>query len=353
VKISTKTIKSYCRHRLATPDRPTTVCCHPIKFILLRPILRVDADRGLFYRAAVIYDERMNSSRLPDRSAPSPIQAGRFSWIACLLAVIVGPVVGLVWARVAEAAYLAPFLLFPILVGVFVGLTIVGLTRFAQIGHRPTILLAAVLAAATAVVGQHYLEYLSRYSLNSPTSALAHLTKDVPGIGEAMRRKASAENSIANCPPMAPSFAEYLLAQAKRGRPLPGGYVAAGWAAWLAWAIDALLTVAAAVAVAIPAVRVPYCNRCGTWYRTIRNGRIDVPTALRLAETCGVDAIPQLRSPRYRLSCCQGGCSPTRCELSWEEPSGAVALARVWLDGERRNQVATILDRFPADEEEE
>ena len=104
-----------------------------------------------------------------------------------------------------------------------------------------------------------------------------------------------------------------------------------------------MLTLAAAVAVTIPAFRVPYCNRCRTWYRTVRNGKIDVPTARRLAETCGVDEIAGLRSPRYRLSCCHAGCGPTYCELSWEEPNGAVDLVRVWLDAEQRNQIAAIL----------
>ena len=87
--------------------------------------------------------------------------------------------------------------------------------------------------------------------------------------------------------------------------------------------------VVGAVAVTIPAMCVPYCNRCGTWYRTIRGGKIDVPTALRLAELLGVEEIGHPRSPRFRLSACQGGCGPTRCELSWEEPDGAVDLVHV------------------------
>ena len=120
--------------------------------------------------------------------------------------------------------------------------------------------------------------------------------------------------------------------------------MAQGWLAWLSWAIDALLEIVGAVAVTIPAMRVPYCNRCGTWYRTIRGGKIDVPTALRLAELLGVDEIGRFRSPRHRLSACQGGCGPTRCELSWEEPDGTVDLVQVWLDAAGRNQVAAILD---------
>jgi len=216
-------------------------------------------------------------------------------------------------------------------------MAIVGLVRFAQIGHRPTILLAAVLAAAVTAAGQHYLNYLAAYHWRHPAvdAGLA------PG-----------QDLSALVREMAPSFGEYMQAQAQRGRLLLSGYVARNWVAWLSWAIDALLVVAAAVAVTIPATRVPYCNRCGSWYRTIRSGRIDVLTARRLAELVGVQEINHPRSARYRLSCCQGGCGPTRLELSWEEAHGAVDLARLWLDPAARNQVATILDGL-ADENSE
>ena len=115
--------------------------------------------------AAVSYHEGMETSRVLDQPDAPPTLGGRFSPVAFFLAVAIGPVVGLVWAWAAEAAqfYVAPFLLFPVLVGVFTGLTIVGLARFAQIGHRPTILLAVVLAAAVAAAGQHYFRYLSDY----------------------------------------------------------------------------------------------------------------------------------------------------------------------------------------------
>jgi hypothetical protein len=265
------------------------------------------------------------------------VPAGRFSLGSFCLALAIGPVVGLAWAWMAEEAqsYAAPFLLFPILVGVFAGLTIVATARFAQMGHRPTIVLAVVLAAAVAVVGQHYLRYVSDYSRPATPAPGGVAGQDL----SALARK------------LAPGFGQYLRAQADHGRPLLGQYVAKGWAAWLSWAIDAMLTLAAAVAVTIPAFRVPYCNRCRSWYRTVRNGKIDVPTARRVAETCGVDEIAGLRSPRYRLSCCHAGCGPTYCELSWEEPRGSVDLVRLWLDAEKRNQLTAILDELAEDDE--
>ncbi|MCE5301489.1 MAG: hypothetical protein LLF97_00080 [Planctomycetaceae bacterium] len=217
--------------------------------------------------------------------------------------------------------YFAPAIVFPLLLGAITGLTIVGFIRFAGIGHRPTILSAVVLSAAIATVGLHYQHYRMTYDEHRTASDLA-------GFAQQLR----------------PSFAEYLQAQAERGRPLPYGYVARGAMAWITWAIDALLIVAAAVLVTLPALRSPYCNRCETWYRTVRGAKIDQTTARRLAERLGVDEIGRMQSPRFRLSACQGGCGPTRCELSWEEPDGSVAMVRVWLDPAGRNAVAALLD---------
>jgi hypothetical protein len=273
----------------------------------------------------------MESAEKPIRTLPSPAAEGCFSWTGLLLAILVAPLFGLVWAWVAEVAqsYFAPIILFPILLGILAGLSIVGLVRFTQLGHRPTILLAVVLTAAVASAGQHYFGYLAAYSHTG--SSVPTSTATGPDLSLLFQQ-------------MRPSFGEYICAQARRGRPLLGGYVAQGWLAWLTWAIDGLLGVAGAVAVTIPAVRVPYCNRCRTWYRTIRGGKIDVSTVLRLAELAGVDEIGRPRSPRYRLSACQNGCGPTRCELSWEEPDGTVDFVQVWLDAAGRNQVAAILD---------
>lgn len=263
--------------------------------------------------------------------ASPPAEGGRFTWGGLVLAMLIAPLFGLIWAWVANVveAYAAPMIVFPVLLGVLAGWSIVGLARFAQIGHRPTILLAAVLTAAVTTAGQHYVGYLTTYyGPRSKIDTSAVTGPDLSALVQDLR----------------PSFGKYMNVQAQRGRPLVAGYTARGWLAWLTWAIDALLVAAAAVAVTIPATQTPYCNRCGTWYRTIRSGRIDVPTSLRLATLVGVDEIDHPRTPRYRLSACQGGCGPTRCELSWEETNGTVSLARAWLDPASRNQFTEILD---------
>lgn len=293
----------------------------------------------------------MEPTTTHDPTEPSQAPPGRFSLGKLCLGLTAGPVVGIVWAWMAQEtqAYAALVLLFPILVGILAGITIVGIARFARMGHRPTILLSVVLAAATAALGQHYFSYIvfvSHYSTakgdktaeNENNARFADAQTAAGGGG------APPQDLAALAHKLAPSFGDYLRGRAQHGRPLVGEYVAKGWVAWLSWAVDAILTLAAALAVTIPAFRVPYCNRCRTWYRTVRNGKIDVPTARRLAETCGVEEIAGLHSPRYRLSCCHAGCGPTYCELSWEEPNGAIDLVRLWLDAERRKKVTAILD---------
>lgn len=268
------------------------------------------------------------------RLLPAP-ERGSFAWKGLLLAILVCPMFGLIWAWAAEGAqwYFAPLILFPVLLGVVVGVTVVGLVRFTQVGHRPTILLAAVLTASVAGIGPHYFSYLAAYDrAGSAMGADASSSADVAALVRQMK----------------PSFPHYLDAQARRGRPLLHGYVAKGWLAWLSWAVDALLVVAAAVAATIPALGAPYCNRCRTWYRAVRSGRMDRSMARRLAELVRVEEVGAPRSFRYRLSACQGGCGPTRCELSWEEGGGALNLVQVWLDAAGRNRVVAILDEIGA-----
>jgi hypothetical protein len=239
---------------------------------------------------------------------------------------------GLIWAWAAEVAqfYAAPVILFPLLLGVLTGMSIVWLMRVAQMGHRPTIIFAAVLASVVAAVGQHGLSYMSAYYWRPPVVGGAMAGQDLSPLLQEMR----------------PSFGRYMETQAERGRPLPWGYSAQGFWAWFSWAADAMLVVVGAVAVMIPAMRVPYCNQCGTWYRTVRGGKIDTPTGVRLAESLGAEEIGAIHSPRYRLSTCHGGCGPTRCDLSWEEADGTIDVLQVWLDAAGRHQVIAILDQL-------
>ncbi len=274
-----------------------------------------------------------------DRPDTPPAGGGAFSWRGFAWTILAAPVTGLAlaWVATVVRGYFAPLILFPVLMGILCGMAVVGLARVAQIGNRTTIVLATVLTAALTGGAEHYFTYLSAYSGQHPAVSAS---------------PAAAQDLSALVREAAPSFGRYMEAQAARGRPLLFDYVAQGWLAWLSWAVDALLVVAAALAVVMPALRVPYCDRCRTWYRTIRSGRIDPLTAQRLAALVGVEEIGRPRSHRYRLSNCLGGCAPTRLELSWEEADGAVDLVRLWLDPATRNQVAAILDGLTEENQE-
>jgi hypothetical protein len=230
-------------------------------------------------------------------------------------------------------------ILFPLLIGAGTGITVVGLVRVAQIGNRPTIIASVVLTACVVAAGQHYVGYLE---------VVRHWHREA-----AAERPSNAQAMSAAIDRLIPSFPQYIHDEVLRGRPLPWGYHARGWLVWMTWAVDALLTIVAAVAVTIPAMHTPYCDHCRTWYRVTRNGKIDEPTAERLAKLAGVVLPPQTRSRRYRLSNCHGGCSATCCELSWEDAHGRLSVVQFWLDADGRHQVAAALDQIASETDEE
>ncbi len=257
---------------------------------------------------------------------------GRFRPLACLLGLPAAAALGAVaaWLAVGAQFYFAPLLLFPLLVGLGVGAACVGLMRLTQVGNRPTIVLGVLLAAAVAVAGQHYLDY---------RQALARSLHEI----EALQR--SGPVPITRLPAAPPQgFADYLRQQADAGRPVTAKWSVRGWRAWLSWAVDGLLVVAAALAMAIPAARLPYCNTCRTWYRTMRAGRTPLAAARKMARLAAAAIDAPVKRVRYRLSCCQGGCGPTRLELFWESGDGGEGFLEAWLDAAQRDAAMQALD---------
>ncbi len=263
-----------------------------------------------------------------------------FAWLAAAAAL--GAVAA--WLAVGAQFYFAPLLLFPILVGTGLGAASVGLMRVAQMGNRPTVLLGVLLSAAVAVAGQHYLGYLD-YRQHELARNLPLIEMKQPLLPPEIARRLAAPEG----------FGEYLRGQAERGRPVSSKWLLRGWAAWLSWGVDGLLVVAAALAMVIPASRLPYCNACRSWHRTMRAGRTAPAVATRLARladpaAAAIDAAG--KGVRYRLSCCQGGCGPTRLELFWEsaDRTGLMSL-EAWLDASRRNAAMQMLDEGRMKEE--
>jgi hypothetical protein len=284
----------------------------------------------------------MNSiqNNATERHGPS---SGRlFSWRGLIIwipgSVLLGTLTA--WAAVdlQYQLHFAPFLIFPLLVGVVLGAMLVLLMRVGQVGHRPTILLGTAIAAFLAVAGQHYFGYLA-------DKREGHQIK-MPG-----ESKETLQKVAALLPPPPENFAEFMRQQAGKGRSIFNLIDARDGGAWILWLIEGLLTVFAAFFVVIPAMRLPFCPRCRSWYRATRSARFSAPITQRIARTLDVETGDRIRSGRCRLLSCQSGCSPTGCELSWEDLDGNTFFAQIWLDTAARNAVVQVFDEALSQEE--
>ncbi|MGO9111396.1 MAG: hypothetical protein ACLP9L_19390 [Thermoguttaceae bacterium] len=262
-----------------------------------------------------------------------PRLVGRLVASQALLWMLAAPILGALVARLAvwAQAFWAPLLIFPLLVGCGLGLLLAGLMRLGGVGHRATIWSGAILAAAVAVAGQHYISFLDFESA---------LTAKKPEL-------LSLEEFQGIMPDASTSFAWFMQRQAAQGRPVTAEHVLHGAAAWASWAFDGLLMLIATCSIVYLACQAPYCNHCRSWYRTIRAGRLAADTARRVAEAAAALPIEQSLDTthplQYRLSHCVNGCGPGRLELAFRgQATGEVVEA--WLSAAQREQVVRVLD---------
>ena len=273
-------------------------------------------------------------SSAEDSASGGPLLAGRAGvWLA------VAATVGILTAAAADVIqmYFAPFLIFPLLVGLGVGLLLLLGLRLLHFAHRPAICVGLVLSVIVCVLGQHYFAYRAEAD---------RLWQGIQARQQQYRQLKEAYPEIPELapPPPVPGFSEHLGRQIEAGIPLPFAMAARGWQVVALWLLDGILVLAGGAVIVVPAMYLPYCRRCLRWYRTVRGGRITLALASRLAELSGLPAPQTSRPCRYRLSSCHGGCSPTRLELSWQAPDGQVYLARTWLDTATRRAVTDALD---------
>jgi hypothetical protein len=231
-----------------------------------------------------------------------------------------------VWAEHIRA----PLLVFPLVIGFGLGLLLAAVMRLAQIGHQPTLIAGAMLAAIIASAGQHYFQY--RDFIDARAAILAQ--KSNQGFAGA----------FAEMMPTAPSFADYMLWQAREGRAITAKYSLRGAAAWASWALDSMLLIAAAVAMVYASSRSPYCSACRSWYRPVRTGQVKGETAARLADAAAVKIDWPSTTARYRLSHCASGCGPARLQLAFGDEDGHMQQAEAWLTAAGREEVTRVLD---------
>ncbi len=129
---------------------------------------------------------------------------GRFVASQALAWFLAAPLLGTAVARAAVWAehVRAPLLIFPLVVGGGLGFLLVAAMRMMNIGHRPTLISGAVLAAVVAAAGQHYLQY--RDFVQARAAMIAE--KGDQGLAGA----------FTELMPAPPPFADYMLWQAQR-----------------------------------------------------------------------------------------------------------------------------------------
>ena len=269
----------------------------------------------------------MDINKGDDPGTAQPPPPARFRWTSCAFWLPACLIEGLLvaWIAVGAGEYFAPVLFFPLLVGVVLGAITVGLMRWCQIGNRPTILAGTVLATIVTIAGQHYIGYWDWEAKQQYRKAQQTFPDELKG--------------------RMPGFADFM----NKGRQIDGpatsgSFRARGPVAWIMWGLDGLLLLAAAVALVLVTSRLPYCDRCRTWYRTTRAGRLDAKAAAGLSEMMNIPAADEPESARYRLLACIGGCSPTALEFSWCDSRRGIVPNRIWLETDERSRVVEKLD---------
>jgi len=238
------------------------------------------------------------------------------------------------WLAFGIQSQFAPLLLFPALVGLGAGATLVGLMRVAQVSGRPVLLAGVLVSCSLTVVGQHFFSYQQQRAA-AEQQALE------------FRKAAEAHPDLVRgtVPQPALGLRQFLHWQAMRGRPIGGEIVARGAWAWASWAAEGLITVLVAMAIVVPAARQPYCDQCRSWYRTMRRGKLDAESVVPLADAAGLEIPDGEHQAQYRLVSCQGGCGAIGFEICWDLADGRSRAVRSWVAAEDR---ATLMEKLGA-----
>ncbi|NQT39060.1 MAG: hypothetical protein HQ581_16295 [Planctomycetes bacterium] len=280
----------------------------------------------------------MSEANMDTTVAPLPgSRRRRVANLAVWLSVCLVHGAAVAWLAVSVQHFAAPLVLFPILLGFVLGATGVGLLRVCRTGSRAAALAGVIIAAIVAVAGQHYLCYREVRAAAAERDTSLRESIGFRGLAELI------QGDLRQAPD---GLLDYMRQQADEGRPLWGTYTATGIAAWASWIVDGLLLLTGALAVVIPALRQPYCRRCGSWFRTVRRGHAAPATASRVAQLLELAMPASAASARYRMVWCDGGCGPCGFEFRWEH-GGDESPAQAWLDPQKRAEVLAILDASP------
>lgn len=277
--------------------------------------------------------ETPSNEAIASSAESTPAKPARTKTVAPLRAaayLVIGAALGAATAFVAvelQQNQRAPLFVFPIVIGLVIGAGLAAALRWLPMAHFTTACAGAVIAVAIAVVGQHYVQY---------RQAVATARAD-----QAKLALAGASDAFPNVRLPPKSFFDFVRRMAIQGRPITNRFRARGVLAWSSWGLDALLALVAALVVVVPTVRQPYCDRCRSWFRTIRAGRLPRSVAVGVASAAKIVPGGTGDSADYRISHCRAGCGLARFELAWDVGSNQTA----WLDAESRREVQAALDR--------
>ncbi len=206
-----------------------------------------------------------------------------------------------------------------------------------RVAHYRAVVCTAVLAGLLTAVAHHAWSYREavararRMQIKVEAEAARQAGRRgqaVIGIGELLVEQPE-------------SLWEFLQSEARRGRPLWGWHARGVWA-WLWWGIDALLIAGAAGWGVARFATLPYCNHCGSWYRTVRAGRLAPAESARIAAGLGLEAAELAGSVQVRMMSCVGGCGPVLLIIH-ARPSRRVW--RMWVSQPAAGQLAGMADR--------
>ncbi|HEY4308563.1 MAG TPA: hypothetical protein VGN12_03835 [Pirellulales bacterium] len=244
---------------------------------------------------------------------------------AIWLTAAIGSAIVLSWLAVEAAAYFAPLVVFPTALGLALGGVVILVARVTDTAHRSSVLAGTLLAGAILALGQHYASYLSARAVeSSATTALA--AHAFPELQDRLNSRNA-------------GFVEFMRDSANHGMTLAGATLRPR-GVWLFWIANALVTISTATIVTAIALRQSYCDRCGSWYRLTRHGRLDAEVAAAVGDCLGCANSPS-ETAQYEIRTCRGGCEPAGCTLLWKGAPGRREFA--WLDRSALARVNSLI----------
>lgn len=234
------------------------------------------------------------------------------------------------WLSVLVAERFAPVVVLPLLAGLVLGAGYVMAMRLAGLASRTWLMTGTCVLSLALAAGQHYIWY--------------RITQTAMEQGYSAKLSGNNMGALAaSIPDLHPSFVGFLQATAARGRAWAGLRLHGGWV-WASWVLDALLQSAAAMVLVWIAAGQAYCCGCRSWYRVVRQGKLDPSQAAALATLCEFQTAKPSLPDEYRLLHCRSGCGPVRLDLV--EPDAGLCCSK-WFDSADRRRVFEVLEASP------